>query len=92
MIFDWDDEKADRNLAKHGVSFAEAQTVFDDPLGRIMDDPDHGSHEHRELIFGRSAYERLLLISFTHRGEATRIISARKASNQERRRYEEETI
>ena len=90
MIFDWDDEKARTNLVKHGVSFVEAQTVFDDPLARIDDDPDHSVEERREIIFGDAVSGRLLLVSFVQRDETIRIISARTAENEERRRYEEE--
>jgi uncharacterized DUF497 family protein len=50
--FDWDDDKAAANLAKHLVSFEEAISVFDDPLARIHDDPDHSGDEMREIITG----------------------------------------
>ena len=66
--FDWDDAKAAANLAKHGVSFEEAMEVFDDPLARIHDDPDHSESEAREIIIGRSGSGCLLLVSFTERG------------------------
>jgi uncharacterized DUF497 family protein len=52
--FEWDPRKAGSNLKKHGVSFAEALTVFSDPVARIFDDPDHSSHERREIIIGYS--------------------------------------
>jgi uncharacterized protein len=92
VTFDWDEPKAKQNFEKHRVSFAEAETVFDDPLARIDDDPDHSSEERREIIFARSAAGRLLLVSFVQRGETIRIISARTADKQERRRYEEEIL
>ncbi len=92
MTFDWDESKAKRNFEKHRITFAEAETIFDDPLARIDDDPDHSTGEQRELIFGQSAAGRLLLVSFVQRGQTIRIISARKANKQERRRYEEEVF
>ena len=90
MQFEWDDRKAGRNLSRHRVSFAEAQTVFRDPLARIDNDPDHSLEENREIIIGYSAASRLLLVSFVQRGETIRIISARKANTKERHRHEEE--
>lgn len=87
--FDWDRKKAASNLRRHGVSFEEAVTVFADPLARIFGDEDHTTEEQREIIIGHSARERLLLVSFTEREDAIRIISARKATNNERKDYEE---
>ena len=92
MIFDWNDEKARTNVAKHGVSFDEARTVFDDPLAVIDDDPDHSASENRELIVGLSLRGRLLLVSFVAHGERVRIISARQTDREERRRYEEDLL
>ena len=89
MQFIWHPAKARENLRKHGVSFEEATTVFGDPLARIFDDPDHSIGEQREIIFGHSAQNRLLLVSFTERGEFTRIISARRPDATERCDYEE---
>ena len=89
MQFEWSDEKAKANFAKHGVSFQEAQTVFDDPLFLDYYDPDHSSMEHRFILIGMSHQKRLLMISYTERGHANRIISARKATSKERRIYEE---
>lgn len=91
VFFDWDDEKARRNIEKHGVSFEEAQTVFDDPLAGIRADPDHSVGEIREIIVGYSEQERLLLVSFTERGEVIRIINARFPTRRERQIYEEES-
>ena len=90
FVFEWDDAKARTNLEKHGVSFEEAQTVFDDPHAGIRDDPDHSVGEVREVIVGFSERERLLLVSFTQRAEIIRIINARFATRRERRIYEEE--
>jgi uncharacterized protein len=88
MNFEWDDEKAKRNLAKHGVSFQEAATVFGDPLAMTYFDPDHSDDEDRYLTFGTSIRGRLLIVSHTDRGDNTRIISARAASAKERKAYE----
>lgn len=89
MEFEWDDTKAETNLRKHGVSFAEATTAFADPLAVIFSDPDHSVDELREILVGYSERNRLLLVSFTERGEHVRIISARVASPGERRKHEE---
>jgi uncharacterized protein len=88
--FTWDPAKAASNLKKHGVSFAEAVTVFFDPLARMHDDPDHSIGEVREIVTGYSANGRLLLVSFTERGDTVRIINARAANLRERRRHEED--
>lgn len=92
LRFEWDDDKARRNLRKHGVSFEEAQTVFDDALARIDPDPAHSSAESRAIIIGYSEQRRLLLISFVERNDAIRIISARAADARERKRHEEESV
>jgi uncharacterized DUF497 family protein len=88
--FEWDDDKARANLKKHKVSFDEASTVFGDPLAKIFSDDEHSSEEVREIIVGHSILERLVLVSFTERGRnAVRIISARIATRNERKSYEE---
>lgn len=89
--FEWDADKEHRNFRKHGVTFAEAQTVFDDAVARIEDDPDHSFGEHRELIIGYSRQGRLLMVSFVQRDDTLRIISARRAETRERKRHEEES-
>jgi uncharacterized protein len=89
MEFEWDEEKAAANLAKHGVSFEEARTVFDDPLYVDFYDPNHSSEEHRYIIIGESRQGRLLLVSYTERGDVTRLISAREVTRSEREAYEE---
>jgi uncharacterized DUF497 family protein len=86
--FSWDPRKAETNVRKHGVTFEEAITVFRDPLARIHDDPDHSIGEPREIIIGTTA-GRLILVSFTERGETVRIISAREPDRTERSDYEE---
>ena len=89
MEFEWDPDKAARNLAKHGVSFQEAATVFGDPLAMTYGDPDHSEDEDRFLTFGHSSAGRLLVVSHTDRDDRTRIISARTATRKERMQYEE---
>jgi uncharacterized DUF497 family protein len=89
MEFEWDPEKAARNLTKHGVSFAEAATVFGDPLAITYFDPDHSDEEDRFLTFGHSSDGELLVVSHTDRDDRTRIISARRATRKERKQYEE---
>ena len=73
---------------KHGVSFEEALTVFADSLALIHDDPEHSKEELREIIVGHSSAGRLLLVSFTERDRAIRLISARKATRGEHEDYE----
>ena len=89
MQFEWDESKAERNLAKHGVSFEEAKTVFDDPLYVDFYDPDHSEDEERYLIVGESNHKRLLIVSYTERENSIRIISARAVTRAEREAYEE---
>ena len=87
--FEWDPAKALANIEKHGVSFEEAVTVFQDPLAKIHSDPDHSESELREMLIGHSAEPRLLLVAFTDRQGKIRLISARKVTRRERRDYEE---
>ncbi len=89
MAFEWDTDKAAANLLKHGVSFDEARTTFDDPLYVDFYDPDHSIDEHRYVIIGGSQQGRLLLVSYTERGEIVRLISAREVTRAERETYEE---
>ena len=90
MGFAWDPRKAKRNLAKHGVSFDDAATVFDDDLFVVFADPDHSIEESRFIVMGRSKQGRLLVVAYTERSDAIRIVSARKATRQEQRIYAEE--
>ena len=88
--FEWDDRKAEANLAKHGVSFAEAATVFDDPSARVIADPDHSLDEERFVILGLSLQARELVVCHCLRGAGElviRIISARKATRAEAEQY-----
>ena len=88
MLFEWDENKAAANLSKHGVPFDEARTVFEDPLYVDFYDPDHSYDEHRYIIVGESKRGRLLAVSYTERGDATRLINAREATRREREAYE----
>jgi uncharacterized DUF497 family protein len=89
MEFEWDPDKSKANLKKHGISFHEASTVFGDPLAISFNDPDHSIGEHRFLTFGYSGMNQLLVIVHTERHGKTRIISARRATRQEREIYED---
>jgi len=89
MEFEWDPDKSEANLKKHGISFHEASTVFGDPMAITFNDPDHSIGEHRFLTFGRSRANQLLGVVHTERREKTRIISARRATRQEREIYED---
>lgn len=88
--FVWDDEKAASNLRKHGVSFVEASTVFEDDRALYLEDPAHSEAEDRFLILGMSARSRVLLVAHCYRGEleVIRIVSARRASPAQRETYE----
>jgi len=87
MQFEWDPEKAKRNLKKHGVSFEEAVTAFYDPLSATFDDPDHSIGEYRYITIGLSSRDRLLVVAHVERGKILRIISARLATAHERKRH-----
>jgi hypothetical protein len=89
LQFEWDTAKAAENLAKHGVSFEEAATVFRDTLSATGADPDHSFGEERFITFGISTSGRLLVVAHTERGGTIRIISARPATPGERKIYEE---
>ncbi len=89
MEFEWNSDKAALNLEKHGVSFQEAATVFNDPLSMTFPDPDHSIGESRYVIIGLSRFGQLLVVAHTDREAKVRIISARKATRQERMFYEE---
>jgi len=89
MHFEWDPEKARPNLAKHGVSFEEAMRAFLDPLSVTILDPDNSESEDRFVLIGQSLSGRLLVVVHTDRGDAIRLISARRATRRERRTYEQ---
>jgi uncharacterized DUF497 family protein len=91
MKFEWDAAKAAVNKRKHRVSFEEAAEVFFDPFVITMGDAEHSNIEDRELSIGSSARRRVVVVVHTQReAEVIRIISARKASEQEVSDYESE--
>jgi len=89
MEFAWDDEKNRINHRKHGIWFEEARTAFFDDDAIVYDDPDHSEKEERFLLLGLSSALRVLVVVHCIRndGETIRIVSARKASNNERMSY-----
>ncbi|MDR4496651.1 MAG: BrnT family toxin [Candidatus Scalindua sp.] len=89
MEFEWDPDKSKANFKKHGISFHEAATVFGDSLAITFNDPDHSIREHRFLTFGYSRMNQLLVVVHMKRHGKIRIISARRATRQERKIYEE---
>ena len=89
MTIEWDPRKAASNRRTHGVDFHEAGSVLDDPLSTTFPDPEHSVDEHRCITIGVSASGRILVIAHTDRGDAVRLISARRATPRERRFYEE---
>lgn len=88
LAFEWDASKSAENLKKHGVSFEEAKTIFNDPLLLTFPDPEHSDHEHRSISIGISSHSRILLVVHTDRKGKVRIISSRKATVKEKKLYE----
>ena len=87
-LFELNPAKAKKNLAKHGIFFEEAQTVFFDDLSFSSRDPDHSFDEERQIIFGRSSLGNFLAVSYVERSGRIRIISARKLTKREIKFYE----
>lgn len=89
LRFEWDPAKDRSNQRKHGISFDEARTAFNDEHGRLMHDPDHSDEEDRFVLMGFSSAQRLLVVCHSYRSgdEVIRIISARKANRKERATY-----
>ena len=89
ITFSWDGRKDRENLRKHGVSFEEASTAFADENARLKHDPDHSQQEDRFMLLGFSAKLRILVVAHSYRadGKQIRIISARKATRNERKQY-----
>lgn len=89
IIFSWDDRKERDNQRKHGISFEEAVTAFTDENARVKHDSEHSEDEDRFILLGFSAKLRLLVVAHAYRKDETeiRIISARKATRNERRQY-----
>jgi uncharacterized DUF497 family protein len=90
MKFDWNEDKAVANIEKHGVSFEEALTAFDDYNALLIPDPDHSDAEERFVLLGLSAMLRMLIVChcYLENDEQIRIISARKATKKESATYE----
>lgn len=88
LIFEWDINKAKANVLKHHVSFEEGATVFGDERSITIDDTAHSVHEKRKITLGRSSNNHMIVVVHTERREHIRIISARKASRNERKQYE----
>ena len=89
LLFEWDPSKASKNIKIHGISFDEASTVFKDTLSLTIYDPLHSDEEDRFILIGNSCKNRLLVVIHTERGDKIRIISARRATKNERKQYEE---
>ncbi|MFH1942593.1 MAG: BrnT family toxin [bacterium] len=89
MLFEWNQDKARQNFIKHGVSFEEASTVFNDSLSLTIPDPLHSEDEERFILLGYSEKNRLLVVIHTDRNDRIRIISARQATKKEKSYYEE---
>ena len=90
LVFEWDETKARGNAAKHGVTFEETKTVFNDPFSLTIPDPDHSDEEVRWLDMGLSNLGRLLVVWYTERGETIRIIGSRLATKSEAESYPHE--
>ena len=90
LTFKWDEQKETENLKKHGISFQEAKTVFNDPLSVTSSDSLHSIDEERFIDLGLSSQGRLLIVVYTERQQNIRIISCRKATNKERNFYEKQ--
>jgi uncharacterized DUF497 family protein len=88
-LFEWDEEKERSNLRKHKVDFDEAESVFSDLFSITISDPTHSTEESRFIDIGISSSNRVLVVIYTERNEKIRIISARKATRAERKRYEQ---
>ena len=91
LKFDWDKNKTTKNLAKHKVSFEEAQSVFDDDFARLIPDPDHSEDEERFILLGLSCSLKVLVVVHCYKDEENiiRLISARKATKPESKMYKE---
>ncbi|MCP4264525.1 MAG: BrnT family toxin [Candidatus Brocadiaceae bacterium] len=89
LVFEWDSDKAKKNIKTHNVSFDEASTSFKDTLSLTIYDPLHSDEEDRFILIGSSHKNRLLVVVHTERKDKIRIISARKSTKKERMQYEE---
>ncbi len=89
LQFEWGKQKAEANLAKHGISFTEAATVFDDPFHLELYDPRNSEAEDRYIVVGESEKRHILIVAHSDRNGYVRIISAREATRKERTLYEQ---
>ena len=89
LKLEWDNKKADSNKKKHGITFEEAGTVLSDSLSITIPDPLHPGNEERFVTIGQSDKHRTLIVVHTERCDVIRLISARLANANERKRYEE---
>ncbi len=89
LLFEWNPNKAKKNIKIHYISFDETSTAFKDTLSLTIYDPLHSDEEDRFILIGNSFENRLLVVVHTERGDKIRIISARKATKKERKQYEE---
>jgi uncharacterized DUF497 family protein len=87
MSYEWDPNKAITNIEKHGIDFADAVTVFNDLNAVTIDDPDYD--EQRFITIAMDAFGRILVVTYTWRGDIIRLITARKATKRERKQYED---
>lgn len=88
MRFEWDEVKEKKNIIKHGLSFKTAMRVFSDEYRLVIYDDDHSGEEDRYITIGSvNGTVLILMVVYTERGDAMRIISARKATSHERRLY-----
>ena len=88
MQFEWDENKNAQNFKKHGISFEEGVTIFNDPGIATISDPDFSEDEERFISIGKSVISRLLTVIHTYRKERIRLISVRKATKTEKKNYE----
>jgi uncharacterized DUF497 family protein len=87
MEFEWNPHKAKLNESKHGVSFTEAMSCFYDTGQIAFYDPEHSEDEDREILIGHSSQGNLLLVVYVLKSDTIRIISARRATRRESKRY-----
>ena len=87
--FEWDNKKAKSNFIKHGISFEEASTAFGDNLSITIEDPLHNDNENRLVLIGKTINNKTLVVIHLEKTNSIRIISARKATKQEYKFYEE---
>lgn len=89
LQFEWDSKKAQSNKRKHGITFEEASTIFDDALSITIHDPTPSIGEDRFITVGTSVNSKLIVVVHADRDDIIRVISARKATRNERRQYEQ---